>query len=190
MSQWCKNGRTPDLQETKSVIVNKTGKVEVHITDNQSWNSCHRVASEQESTFGSAIELTKKKHNALWLFMKHGHLLQPKHCASAVWMHWSSRLLRWSEAWILLGNNTQACPQHHRNNGTRDHQNRILIGPRSRGGWNNRSFGILIGSWPETDQNVHHWKGVYKLTFIINTPLKCMSKSLTTWCMTMIRHTF
>ena len=32
--------RTPDLQETGSVIVNKTWKVEVHITDNQSWSGC------------------------------------------------------------------------------------------------------------------------------------------------------
>ena len=65
-SQWCKLSRTHDLQKTKSVVVNKTGKVEVHITDNQSWNNCHKVASGREFTFSSAIEPTKKKHNVLW----------------------------------------------------------------------------------------------------------------------------
>ena len=59
------NGRTPDLQKRKSMVVNKTGKVEVHITDNQSWNSCRKVASDHEFTFGSAIEPTEKKHDAL-----------------------------------------------------------------------------------------------------------------------------
>ena len=43
---WCKN-RTPDLEKI-SVIVNKTWKVEIHITDNQSLslNSCHREVSD------------------------------------------------------------------------------------------------------------------------------------------------
>ena len=59
-----KLSRTPDLQKTKSVVVNKTGKVEVHISDNQSWNSCRKVASDHELTFGSAIEPAKKKHKA------------------------------------------------------------------------------------------------------------------------------
>ena len=53
------------MQKTKCVVVNKTGKVEVHITDNQSWNSCRKVASDHEFTFGSAIEPTEKKHDAL-----------------------------------------------------------------------------------------------------------------------------
>ena len=47
------------------MVVNKTGKVEVHITDNQSWNSCRKVASDHEFTFGLAEEPTKEKHNAL-----------------------------------------------------------------------------------------------------------------------------
>ena len=76
------NGRTPDLQKRKSMVVNKTGKVEVHITDNQSWNSCRKVASDHEFTFGSAIEPTEKKHDALWPCTLHGHLLQPKQGAS------------------------------------------------------------------------------------------------------------
>ena len=55
------NGRTPDLQKRKSMVVNKTGKVEVHITDNQSWNSCRKVASDHEFTFGSASVAYKEK---------------------------------------------------------------------------------------------------------------------------------
>ena len=43
------------------MVVNKTGKVEGHITDNQSWNSCRKVASDHEFIFGSAKEPTKKK---------------------------------------------------------------------------------------------------------------------------------
>ena len=31
-----KNSSTPDLQKTKSVVVNKIGNVEVHVTDNKS----------------------------------------------------------------------------------------------------------------------------------------------------------
>ena len=53
------------MLETKSMVANKTGKVEVHVTDSQSWNSCRKVASDHEFTFDSAIEPTKKKHNAL-----------------------------------------------------------------------------------------------------------------------------
>ena len=60
-----KNSWTPDLQKTKSVDVNKTGKVEIHITENQSWNSCYKVASNHKLTLGSAIEPTKKRHNVL-----------------------------------------------------------------------------------------------------------------------------
>ena len=46
-------------------VVNKRGKDEVHITDNQSLNSCHKVASDREFTFGLAKGPTKKKLNAL-----------------------------------------------------------------------------------------------------------------------------
>ena len=53
------------MQKTKFMAVKKIGKVEVHITDNQSWNSCRKVASNHEFTFGSAKEPTKKKHDAL-----------------------------------------------------------------------------------------------------------------------------
>ena len=59
--------RIPDLKKTKSVVVNKTGKVEIHITDGQSCNSWLKVASDHEFTFSSAIEptITKKKNKAL-----------------------------------------------------------------------------------------------------------------------------
>ena len=59
-----KTVRAPDLQKTKSVFVDKTGKVEVHITDNQSWNSCRKVVADREFTFGSAIDLQGK--NAMY----------------------------------------------------------------------------------------------------------------------------
>ena len=32
------------------------GKVQVHITDSQSWSSCRRVLSDHEFIFGSATE--------------------------------------------------------------------------------------------------------------------------------------
>ena len=53
------------MQKTKPVILNTIGKVKVDIIDDQSWNSCHKVASDHEFTFRSAIEPTKKKDNAL-----------------------------------------------------------------------------------------------------------------------------
>ena len=59
------NSKTLDVQKTKSVVVNKTAKVKVYFTDYQSWNSCRRVTSDHEFTFGSATEPTKQNHNAL-----------------------------------------------------------------------------------------------------------------------------
>ena len=53
------------MQKTKSVVVNRTGKVEVDIIDSQSWNSCREVASDLELTVGSAREPTKTRHDAL-----------------------------------------------------------------------------------------------------------------------------
>ena len=53
------------MQKTKSMVVNITGKVEVQFTDNESWNSCRKMAFDYEVTFDSATEPTKKKHNAL-----------------------------------------------------------------------------------------------------------------------------
>ena len=51
--------RTPDLQRTKSMVMNKTGKVEVHVIDNQSWNSCDTLVSDHEVTFSSAFTTYK-----------------------------------------------------------------------------------------------------------------------------------
>ena len=66
------------------MVVNKTGKFEVYITDNQYWNSCHKVASSHEFTFGLVTQCTKEKQIALWLCAVHGDLLQPKHGASKI----------------------------------------------------------------------------------------------------------
>ena len=49
------------------------------------------MASDHEFTFGSAIEFTDKAQCALTMQCT-GDLLQPKHGASAVQMHWSTRL--------------------------------------------------------------------------------------------------
>ena len=106
---WCKNSRTSDLQKTKSVVVNRTGKVEVHITDNQSWNSCHKVASDNEFTFSSAVVPTKKNsimHHDCALYMD-TYFSQIENMMPL----WSGRtgqqafLLCWTQVWILLGSN-------------------------------------------------------------------------------------
>ena len=52
------------MPKTKSVLVNKRGKVDAHITDSQSQNGCCRV-SDHEFTFVSAVQLAKKKNNVL-----------------------------------------------------------------------------------------------------------------------------
>ena len=39
-------------KQTKSAVVNKTWTVEVHITDDQSWNSYCKVASDHEFAVG------------------------------------------------------------------------------------------------------------------------------------------
>ena len=72
--------------------MDKTGKVEVHITDNQSWNSCRKVVADREFTFGTAIDLQRKSAMHSDCALIHGHLLQPKHGVSAVWMLWSTCL--------------------------------------------------------------------------------------------------
>ena len=103
------------------------------------------MVSNHESTSGSAIKPTK--HNALWLCTTYGRLHQPKHDAPAVWMHLSTSLsfeLSWGLN--LMGKWKKACPQHHKNNETWDHQNCYFNWTKVRvGGWNNRSFWILIG---------------------------------------------
>ena len=105
----------------------KPEKLEVHIIDNQSWNSCCRVVSDHEFTFGSAREPTK--HCAL----RSCRLLQPKDSVPAVRMHLSTRVcfpLTWGLN--LVGKQLQACPLHRKKkSGTRDHQNCILTWPRS-----------------------------------------------------------
>ena len=94
--------RTPDLKKTKSVAVNKTGKVEVHITDNQSWNSCHKVASHHEFTSRSAKEPTKRNHCMLWRCTIHGHFSQNMVPLQSECTDQHICLLWWTEAWILL----------------------------------------------------------------------------------------
>ena len=43
--------------------MSKTRKVEVQITENQSWNSCHRVGPDQEVvTFGAVRKLESIMH--------------------------------------------------------------------------------------------------------------------------------
>ena len=79
-------------------------KLEVHMTDNQSWNSCCKVASDREFTLGLAIEPTKKKHTVLWPCTIPGHLLQPKHGASVVCLPWSTHLsfvLNWGLNFVV-----------------------------------------------------------------------------------------
>ena len=106
VSWWCKNDRSPDLQKIKSLVVNRMRKVEVHITDNHSWNSCCKVASDHEFTFGAVM--TKKKHNALWSCTIHDHIPRqnmvplPSGCAGQ-----HVCLLCWTQAWVLLGNNSR-----------------------------------------------------------------------------------
>ena len=69
---------TPDLQKTKSMVVKKTCKVQVHIMGNQSWNSCRKVVCDHEFTFSSATSQS---------LTIHGHFLQLKYGAHAVQMH-------------------------------------------------------------------------------------------------------
>ena len=62
------DAKTVGLQTCRKqnpVVVNKTAKVEVRITDNQFRNCCSKVASDHECTFGSATEPTEKTHDAL-----------------------------------------------------------------------------------------------------------------------------
>ena len=77
----------------------------------------------------------------LWPCIIRGHLLQPKHCASAVWMK-TSACLSFALNWGLnfVGRSLQACLWHHKNNGTWDHQNCISIGPWSWGGFKQSVF--------------------------------------------------
>ena len=61
---WCPNDantEAPDLQKTESVIVNETGKVEVHITDNKPWNSHCKVAFDLNLLSVSLAKKKKKK---------------------------------------------------------------------------------------------------------------------------------
>ena len=52
------------FRKKKSVVVNKTWKVEIRVTDHQSWNSCQKVVCDHEVTFSSASQPTKP--DVLW----------------------------------------------------------------------------------------------------------------------------
>ena len=114
----------------KILVVNKTWKVEVHNTINQSWNRCHKMVSDHEVSSGSAIQ--PKKHNALWPCTIPGRSLQPKHGDPPVWMHLSTCPC-FAVTWDLnlVGKQQQACWQHCKNKGKQDHKNCILMRPRS-----------------------------------------------------------
>ena len=66
-----KNSRIPDVQKTKSVLANKTGKAEAHVADSQSWNSCHRVVSDYKFAFSSAKKKKKKLTKHIWALTVH-----------------------------------------------------------------------------------------------------------------------
>ena len=136
------------------MVMNKTGKVEVHITDNKSWKSCCRVVSDHESALSSAT-----KHNALWPCTMHGCLLQPQHGVPTAQVHLSTLLsFALSVGLNSVEKQLQACLRHHRNSGTQAHQNcyfnltEVLMGVETMG-----SFEILSGLWLETNENVHLW---------------------------------
>ena len=99
-------------REKKSVVVNM--KSYVHITNNQSWNSCQGVVYDHEVTFCSAFQPIK--HDALWPCTIYGCSLQPKHGVPAIWMHLSThQYSAWTRGLNLVGLSTSNC---------------ILIGPR------------------------------------------------------------
>ena len=99
--------------------MNKTWKVEVHVTDNQSLNSCRRMVSDHKG-------ITKRSDRAL--FMAETWCL----CGPDVLVNTSVFALTWGLN--LVGKQWYACPQHRQNSGTWDHQNCILIGPWSSQG--------------------------------------------------------
>ena len=65
-------------------------------------------------------------------------------------------LLRWPEAWIWCKNNAGLSAAASKQWDMRPPELSFQSDQGPDGGWNNRSVGILIGLWPETDGNVHH----------------------------------
>ena len=122
MSWWCKNSWTPDLLKTKSVVVNKTGKVEVH---------SHPGTAAIEWFLTMWLLLVQSMRHSDCALHIDSCSLQPKHGIPAVRMRSSTCqcfILIWG--FKLVRKRWQACPRHHKNSGTRDHQNCTLIGPK------------------------------------------------------------
>ena len=79
------------MQKTKFVVVNKAGKFEAHITGIQSWSSCRKVVSGQVFIYFWFSYIAYKAKAQCALAMRYnGHLLEPEHGASAVWVQWST----------------------------------------------------------------------------------------------------
>ena len=117
---------------------------------------CRRVVSDCESTFGSTVNATK--HNALWLCTTRGHSLPPKRGAQrsgCSCLHVC--LLRWPEAWIRWKNNSRLVRSTLRSMGQETTSLLFQSYQGRNGGWHDWFSGILIGRWPDSDGNVHHW---------------------------------
>ena len=134
VSPSCKNSRTLELQKTKSEVVNKTWKVQ-QFNDNQSCNSCHIVVSH----FCSAATV---------------HFTWPLTSAKA-WCPCSpDALLNISVFCTDLRLEVGRLVRGIVKNWIQNHQNCILIRPRSWWGLEQSVFFISISLW---DGNVHHY---------------------------------
>ena len=115
VSWWFQNNRAPDLQKPKSVVMNKTWRVEVR--------NCPWAAAIEWFLKMKLFSVQSMIHSDIYIVY--------------VWPLTSWML---SSTWLcfalilglnLVGKQWQTCPQYCKNNGTWDHQNCILIGSRS-----------------------------------------------------------
>ena len=97
-----RSNQCPPTYQPSTLLLGQTRswKVEVLTTNNQYWNSCCRVVSDHEVTFGSAIEPTK--HSLMYFdhALYNGHLLHPKYGAPVVQMCLSTHLC-FAQSWGL-----------------------------------------------------------------------------------------
>ena len=144
MFRWCKNSRTTDLEKTKSVVLNKTVKI-----DHLKFTSLTISPGTAAVTWLLIINLLlvqlqclQRKSimcfdRALYMAAYFSQTMAP------LWSGCTGQhicLLCWSEAWILLGNNSRLVCGAIKNNGPGDHQNCIFIRPRSWGGFEQLAF--------------------------------------------------
>ena len=154
MFRWCKNSRTTDLEKTKSVVLNKTVKI-----DHLKFTSLTISPGTAAVTWLLIINLLLVQLQCLQrksiMCFDHAPSMAPYFSQNNVPLQSGCAgqhisLLHWTEAWILCGNNSRFACSIIKTVGHKITRTVFSSDQGPEGSWNIQSCGILIGLWLET----------------------------------------